>query len=68
MDDITSAVIWRDRENYRVAGGDFRGAFQFFLMSCDLPILRGDRLVDRGDRLVDRGDRLVDRDRRIKHP
>jgi len=41
---ITSAVIWRYRENYRVAG-------QFFVMSCDLPILRRDRLVDRDRRI-----------------
>jgi len=46
-----------------------------FLMSCDLPILRSnrlvgrrDRLVGRRDRLVDRHNRLVDRDRRIEHP
>jgi len=47
---------------FLVAGGDFRGAGQFFLMSYDLPILR------HRDRLVDRGDRLVDHDRRIEHP
>jgi len=36
-----------------VAGGDFIGAGQFLFMSCDLPILRRDRLVDRGDRRIE---------------